>query len=91
MKLIAMLFLCIALGACGSMRDGRGNITTDPKVGSNFERSIATGLLAGAVMLPVGIPILAAFTGGLVGGFTDKETVNLGEPVWRWSREGDVD
>lgn len=70
--------LGLALAACGADRGDR--------VASGAGIGAGTGAAVGAIFGGVGaIPgaLIGAAVGGAGGAVTDKEDVNLGDPVWR--------
>jgi hypothetical protein len=70
----ALISTCLAvvllgLAACGS---------------TPTERGITGAGIGGAAGAAVGAPITGAVVGGAAGVFTDKDDINLGEPIWKW-------
>jgi hypothetical protein len=59
----------LGLAACGS---------------TPTERGITGAGIGGAAGAAVGAPITGAVVGGAAGVFTDKDDINLGEPIWKW-------
>jgi osmotically inducible lipoprotein OsmB len=73
-----LAMLGLALAACGSDRGDR--------VASGAGIGAGTGAAVGAIFGGVGaIPgaLIGAAVGGAGGAVTEKEDVNLGDPVWR--------
>lgn len=76
--LVVLSGLALALAACGSDRGDR--------VASGAGIGAGTGAAVGAIFGGVGaIPgaLIGAAVGGAGGAVTDKEDVNLGDPIWR--------
>ena len=70
----ALISTCLAvvlfgLAACGS---------------TPTERGVTGAGIGGAAGAAVGAPITGAVVGGAAGVFTDKDDINLGEPIWKW-------
>ncbi len=58
-----------AMAACGS---------------TPTERGVTGAGLGAAAGYAVGAPIVGAVAGGAAGAFTEKDDINLGEPIWDW-------
>ncbi|WPZ35345.1 hypothetical protein T8K17_04180 [Thalassobaculum sp. OXR-137] len=69
MTAAALTVGAFALSACG-------NTAT--------ERGVTGAGLGGAAGYAVGAPLLGAAAGGAAGAFTEKDDVNLGNPIWDW-------
>lgn len=76
----ALLPILLAVSACGTMPEERA--------ASGAGIGAASGAILGAVTsLAVGpAALVGALGGGLVGALTDREQVNMGEPVWKQGR-----
>lgn len=59
----------LALAACGS---------------TPTERGVTGAGLGAAAGYAVGAPLIGAAAGGAAGAFTERDDVNLGEPIWDW-------
>jgi osmotically inducible lipoprotein OsmB len=59
----------LTLAACGS---------------TPTERGVTGAGLGAAAGYAVGAPIIGAVAGGAAGAFTEKDDINLGEPIWKW-------
>ena len=59
----------VGLAACGS---------------TPTERGVTGAGLCAAAGYAVGAPIVGAVAGRAAGAFTEKDDVNLGEPIWKW-------
>ncbi|MCC6839453.1 MAG: hypothetical protein IT230_04770 [Flavobacteriales bacterium] len=75
-KLLSAAALVAFLGACGNSTAERG--VTGAGIGAG------TGALVGAVSgMSIGTgALIGAGVGAAVGALTDKDTLNLGDPVW---------
>lgn len=75
-KLLSAAALVAFLGACGNTTGDRA--VTGAGIGAG------TGALVGAVSgLSVGTgALIGAGVGAAVGALTDKDTLNLGDPIW---------
>lgn len=66
---VVLTLMAVGLAACGS---------------TPGERAVTgAGIGAGAGLI-VDAPVTGAVIGGAVGGLTDKDDLDLGEPIWEW-------
>ena len=85
-----MLRSLSALTAIGLMLAGCGSSTTDRALsGGGIGAAAGAGTAAVTGGSPVTGGLLGGAAGAAIGGLTDEDDVNLGDPIW--DRDGDDD
>ena len=87
-----MLHSLSALTAIGLMLAGCGSSTTDRAVsGGGIGAAAGAGTAAVTGGSPVTGGLLGGAAGAAIGGLTDEDDVNLGDPIWNRDNDDDND